>query len=186
LLQQWPVLRHFLRRCWHAGACRMRLAARGAACRDASGSLGARGLCCRGTRARTARRWRDEAKAQGDDWNKLRAAHTLAGGSIDEIARAMMTSFLVQYQATMTMLQDAEVEDLPPSKRVQLLASLADAFTKTVAANKRVLPETSQLATALELLQFLMVFVQEKHPKHLAAFVEVLEPFGAEVERKFG
>ncbi|RKV71734.1 MAG: DUF1804 family protein, partial [Neisseria sp.] len=32
----------------------------------------------------------------------------------------------------------------------------------------------------------LMVFVQEKHPKHLAAFVEVLEPFGAEVERKFG
>ena len=38
----------------------------------------------------------------------------------------------------------------------------------------------------LELLQFLMVFVQEKHPKHLAAFVEVLEPFGAEVERKFG
>lgn len=134
----------------------------------------------------TARRWRDEAKAQGDDWNKLRAAHTMAGGSIDEIARAMMTSFLVQYQATMTMLQDAEVEDLPPSKRVQLLASLADAFTKTVAANKRVLPETSQLATALELLQFLMVFVQEKHPKHLAAFVEVLEPFGAEVERKFG
>ena len=127
----------------------------------------------------TARRWRDEAKAQGDDWNKLRAAHTLAGGSIDEIARAMMTSFLV-------MLQDAEVEDLPPSKRVQLLASLADAFTKTVAANKRVLPETSQLATALELLQFLMVFVQEKHPKHLAAFVEVLEPFGVEVERKFG
>jgi len=125
-------------------------------------------------------------KAQGDDWNKLRAAHTLAGGSIDEIARAMMTSFLVQYQATMTMLQDAEVEDLPPSKRVQLLASLADAFTKTVAANKRVLPETSQLATALELLQFLMVFVQEKHPKHLAAFVEVLEPFGVEVERKFG
>ncbi|MCZ2318886.1 DUF1804 family protein, partial [Neisseria meningitidis] len=25
-----------------------------------------------------------------------------------------------------------------------------------------------------------------KHPKHLPAFVEVLEPFGAEVEKKFG
>lgn len=32
----------------------------------------------------------------------------------------------------------------------------------------------------------LMAFVQEKHPKHLPAFVEVLEPFGAEVEKKFG
>lgn len=63
---------------------------------------------------------------------------------------------------------------------------LTERVTKTVAANKRVLPETSQLATALELLQFLMVFVQEKHPKHLAAFVEVLEPFGVEVEKKFG
>ncbi|PKT96879.1 DNA-binding protein, partial [Neisseria meningitidis] len=27
---------------------------------------------------------------------------------------------------------------------------------------------------------------QEKHPKHLPAFVEVLEPFGVEVEKKFG
>ena len=43
LLQQWPVLRHFLRRCWHAGACRMRLAARGAAYRDRGGGCLARG-----------------------------------------------------------------------------------------------------------------------------------------------
>lgn len=31
-----------------------------------------------------------------------------------------------------------------------------------------------------------MAFVQEKHPKHLPAFVEVLESFGVEVEKKFG
>jgi len=86
----------------------------------------------------------------------------------------------------MTMLQDSSTEDLPPSDRAKLLASLADAFTKTVSANARVMPETSKLATALELIEFLMAFVQEKHPKHLPAFVEVLEPFGAEVEKKFG
>ena len=75
------------------------------------------------------------------------------------------------------MLQDSSTEDLPPSDRAKLLASLADAFTKTVSANARVMPETSKLATALELIEFLMAFVQEKHPKHLPAFVEVLEPF---------
>ena len=62
----------------------------------------------------------------------------------------------------------------------------AGVITKTVAANKKVLPETSKLATALETIELMMDFVQEKHPKHLAAFVEVLEPFGVEVEKRFG
>ena len=131
----------------------------------------------------TARRWRDEA--QGDDWNKLRAAHTLAGGSIDEIARAMMTSFLVQYQATMTMLQDAEVEDLPPSKRVQLLASLADAFTKTVAANKRVLPEVQEAAVAIKVINRLVDYIDAEYPNMLANFDVVLQGFQGVIEKEF-
>ena len=134
----------------------------------------------------TARGWKTADKAKGDDWDKLRAAYTLAGGSIEDLSRAMLAGFLVQYNSTMTMLQDKDAEDLAPSERAKLLASLADAFTKTVAANARVMPETSKLATALELIELLMMFVQEKHPKHLPAFVEVLEPFGAEVEKRFG
>lgn len=134
----------------------------------------------------TARAWKRADKEKGDDWDKLRAAYTLAGGGIEDLSRAMLAGFMVQYNHTMTLLQDASVEDLTPSERAKLLASLADAFTKTVAANARVMPETSKLATAFELIEMLMVFVQEKHPKHLAAFVEVLEPFGVDVERKFG
>lgn len=134
----------------------------------------------------TARAWKRADKEKGNDWDKLRAAYTLAGGGIEDLSRAMLAGFMVQYNSTMTMLQDSSVEDLAPSDRAKMLASLADAFTKTVAANSRVMPETSKLAMALELIEFLMTFVQEKHPKHLAAFVEVLEPFGVEVERKFG
>lgn len=134
----------------------------------------------------TARSWKRKAAETGDDWDKMRAAYTLAGGSIEELSRAMLAGFLSQYNHTMTLLQDSNVEDLPPSERAKLLASLADAFAKTVAANKRVMPETSQLATALQVLDALAAFVQEKHPKHLAAFVEVLEPFGVEVEKRFG
>ena len=134
----------------------------------------------------TARAWKRKAAECGDDWDKLRAAYTLAGGSIEDLSRAMLAGFLVQYNSTMTMLQDSHTEDLPPSERAKLLAGLADAFAKTVAANKRVLPETSQLATALQVIESMMYFVKKKHPKHLPAFVEVLEPFGALVEKMFG
>ncbi|MFV9472784.1 DUF1804 family protein [Pseudomonas aeruginosa] len=45
--------------------------------------------------------------------------------------------------------------------KVQLLASLADAYNKTVSASKRVLPEkTSALATAMEVLQRLASFIR--------------------------
>lgn len=131
-----------------------------------------------------ARRWRVSAKDQGDNWDKLRAAYTLAGGSIEELGRAMMAGFLQQYNNTMELLTDDTA--LAAAEKVKLLASLADAFNKTVAANARILPETSRLATALEVLGLLGGFVAEKHPKHLQAFVSVLEPFGAEVERRFG
>ncbi|MCP2041461.1 transposase-like protein [Neisseria sp. HSC-16F19] len=132
----------------------------------------------------TARRWREQAKARGDDWDKLRAAYTLAGGSIEELGRAMMAGFLQQYNHTMELLQaDA---DLAPLEKVKLLSSLADAFNKTVAANAKILPETSSLATALQVLEMLAAFVAERHPKHLVVLADVLEPFGAEVEKRFG
>lgn len=132
----------------------------------------------------TARAWKRAAKEKGDDWDKIRAAYTLAGHGIEDLSRAMLAGFLVQYNHTMTLLQDTRVEDLMPSERAKLLASLADAFTKTVAANARVMPETSKLAVALEVLAMLGAFVKEQHPKHFAAFVEVLEPFGTVVEQK--
>ncbi|QMT39984.1 DUF1804 family protein [Neisseria shayeganii] len=146
-------------------------------------SLETAALMCGITQA-TARRWREQAKARGDDWDKLRAAYTLAGGKIEDLGRAMMAGFLQQYNHTMELLQvDAE---LSPVEKVKLLSSLADAFNKTVAANTKILPETSQLATALQVLEMLAEYMAQKHPKHLAALVDVLEPFGAEVEKRFG
>lgn len=152
---------------------------------NAGQSLEAAALMCDVPIA-TARAWKRSAKEKADDWDKLRAAYTLSGGNIEDLSRAMLAGFLNQYNSTMTMLQDSDVEDLKPSERAKLLASLADAFTKTVAANTRVMPETSQLATALQVIEAMMTFVLEKHPKHLPAFVEVLEPFGAEIEKLFG
>ena len=134
----------------------------------------------------TARAWKRNAKEKGDDWDKLRAAYTMAGSSIEDLSRAMLAGFLTQYDKTMTMLQDESAEQLAPSERAKMLASLADAFTKTVAANARVMPETSKLAVALEVMDMLAAFVQREYPQHLAGVVEYLEPFGREIEKKLG
>nr|DAN84217.1 MAG TPA: Protein of unknown function (DUF1804) [Caudoviricetes sp.] len=133
----------------------------------------------------TARSWKRAAKETGDDWDKVRAAYTLAGGGIEDLSRSLLAGFLVQYQSTMTMLQDTSVEDLMPSERAKLLASLSDAFTKTVAANKRVLPEVQESAVAIKVIEKLFAYIADQHPDMLAAFDTVLQGFQTVIEKEF-
>ncbi|MBX9268764.1 DUF1804 family protein [Chromobacterium violaceum] len=132
----------------------------------------------------TASRWKRESAEAGDDWDKVRAAALLAGDGIESIARAALVGFMTQYQATMDTLTVSD--QIPAEKKVAMLASLADSFNKTVAASRKVLPETSQLATAMEVVQKLAGFIRERYPKHAQAFVEVLEPFGEELAKLYG
>lgn len=132
----------------------------------------------------TAARWKRRAKELGDDWDKLRAACLLSGDGVESVARQMLADYVVAHKAIMDVI--ASGEDIPADKKVAMLASLADSFNKTVAASKRVLPETSELATALNVLDRLSNFIREQFPQHGPAFVEVLEPFGAEIARVFG
>ncbi len=132
----------------------------------------------------TARRWKKEAQDNGDDWDKLRAAHVIAGGSLEELGRAVLTSLVTQYQSTLEALTiDTQ---LSAQKRVELLASLADAFNKATAASKKILPETDELATAVDVIKRLSEFITEKYPQHRGAFLEVLEPFGEELNKQYG
>ena len=131
----------------------------------------------------TARSWKYAAKEQGDDWDKLRAAHLLAGGSLESIGRATLTGFLVQYQST---IEEVSAADRDPFAKAQALASLADSYNKVVAANRKILPETNRLAISLEVLEKQLVFVQTHYPQHMVALVEISEPFAAWVEKEMG
>ncbi|MGU9776178.1 DUF1804 family protein [Salmonella enterica] len=133
----------------------------------------------------TAQRWKQDAEKGGDNWEKHRNARLLAGGSIEELARGMLTGLILQYQKTMEDLTLGAASDISAADRVKLLSSLSDAFNKAVASSKRVLPETSRLAVALEVIQLLTVFIKERYPQHLQAFADILEPFGGELEQKF-
>ena len=71
----------------------------------------------------------------------------------------------------------------PATKRAEVLATLADALTKTVAANKRMMPQASALAQSVHTLQLLTVFTTEHFPQHAAALAEIIEPFGEVLEK---
>ena len=130
----------------------------------------------------TAARWKRQARAAGEDWDKLRAATLLAGEGMENVARQMLADYVVQHKALMDEINGKA--DLGAAAKVDMLASLADSFNKTVAASRKVLPETNKLATALSVINKLSDFVRERFPQYAGAFVEILEPFGDELAKE--
>jgi len=105
----------------------------------------------------------------------------LAGEGMESVARQMLADYVVQHKALMDLINGDAT--LGAAAKVDMLASLADSFNKTVAASRRVLPETNKLATALGVINKLSDFIRANFPQHAAAFVEILEPFGEELSR---
>ena len=132
----------------------------------------------------TAQRWKNKAKEEGDDWDKLRGANDLASGDAEEVTRTALTELLLQFKSTLDIIKADET--ISPVHRVQLLSSLMDNIQKGTSAMRRLLPETNELAVAMKVLRGMAEFVQQRFPQHGSAFVEILEPFGDELERILG
>ncbi|MDO8180168.1 MAG: DUF1804 family protein [Undibacterium sp.] len=129
----------------------------------------------------TAKRWKDKAIAEGDDWDKLKNASALAGGSIEQLSQQILTEMLVQFNSVLELIKADE--KMAAVTRVELLSSLMDNIHKSMSAMRRFLPETNALAIGMQVLRGMAEFVQSRFPQHGAAFVEILEPFGDELAR---
>lgn len=88
-----------------------------------------------------------------------KSANTLAGNDLEDIGRQILTDFIVQFKSTMDMVR--EDETLTATARVELLTSLSDSYNKAIAANKKILPETSKLAVALQVVDMLAKYIGE-------------------------
>lgn len=131
----------------------------------------------------TARQWKARDKAAGEDWDKLKTAYIMAGGKMEDVNRAIMASFLVRYQEAM---EDADKWDaLDPLEKVDALTRLSDSYTKTVAANRKMLPEISELAVAMETIKTFGDFIRETRPAVAMDFIELIEMFAPELQRRF-
>ena len=132
----------------------------------------------------TGVRWKAEARDQGDDWDSARAAVALGDENFTQLSRKLLEDYLTQHQASMEALRaDA---DLTAMQRASILASMADSFNKTMASFKRLAPELNRHAIALDTLQRLASFSQQRYPQHVGALLEMLEPFGEELAKAYG
>lgn len=132
----------------------------------------------------TVRNWKREAKKLGDDWDKARAAQMIAGGGIEDVVRQTLGIVVQQVQATVQAIQEAD--DMSPATKVDMLASLADAYNKLMAASRKMMPETDKLAVATDVAKRLSDFVRANYPQHAPAFAEILGPFGDELAKAYG
>ena len=106
----------------------------------------------------------------------------MAGGDLEDMSRQILADFILQFKGTMECIRNDD--KMHASQRVELLTSLADSFNKAVAANRKMLPETSELAVAFKVLGLLSKYIQEHKPDLLPEFVAVLEPFGEAIARE--
>jgi hypothetical protein len=124
----------------------------------------------------TAKKWARGAKAEGDDWNRLRSAQLIAGGGIEEVLQRVLAVAISQSEATLEHLRlDADISAM---ERVQASASLADSITKLTSATRRMMPETDAMAVRLDCLKQLMEFAARNHRDKAGALLEVVEAFG--------
>lgn len=132
----------------------------------------------------TARRWKADAlHAEDDDWDKIRAASNLAGEGMEAVTRQMLNDYVIQHRS---LMEQIAASDLSTEARVEALSSLADSFAKTISASKRVLPETDQLATALDVIRKLAEFTRQHFPQYATVILELMEPFGEAIAKEYG
>jgi hypothetical protein len=137
-----------------------------------------------GVAERTAQRWKADALAEGEDWDKTRAVKHLAGQGFDNVLQSILADYLTVHQAVMKLIMEKQGE-MNPLALADALASMADAFTKTMAGIGKASPKHMRLAVANEVLRLFGDFVRERHPKAAPVFIEVLPPFAEALARHF-
>lgn len=131
----------------------------------------------------TARSWKKAAKVDGDDWDRARAASRMAAGSLGDMSTQVMEEFALLFQVTMEDIRDGNYDGI---EKAEAMSRLADAYNKTMKAAGGGDSKIAKLSVALEMLSGLVDFVQSQFPQHAESLLEVLEPFGEELNQRYG
>ena len=107
----------------------------------------------------------------------------MASGKVEDVARGMLTTFVLYFESTMDELR--KTEDLPVSEKAKLIQGLGDSYSKMVASSKRLLPEVSELATAIKTVKLFGEYIQTNKPELTGDFLDLLNGFGETLSKEF-
>lgn len=125
----------------------------------------------------TARRWKSGAEAEGDDWERARAAISISSAGAANIAQMLISDYLPLHQAVIEGLRNDD--QTPALVKAEALSRLADAATKTMGALAKATPALNKQAVAGEVLELFARYIGDRYPDLLPAFVDALSPFAA-------
>ena len=123
----------------------------------------------------TVGRWKKAAKDAGDDWDKARTAHVIAGEGMEAVVSTVVEDFMIQAQAILDEVKDG---DHTTKEKVGMLVALSDAMTKMTSSARKLAPKISELGVAQDVMGKLLDFVKEHFPQHAHVILEIIEPFG--------
>lgn len=132
---------------------------------------------------RTIHRYRAKARTEGDDWENARLSALIAGQGYQATVSQVLEGLLQQSRSVMEAINANE--SLDSEKKMSMLAQLAYSMNMARKAAEGLNPKISKLTVALEVLNLLTRYIRDEHPEHTAAFLEILQPFGTELRRRY-
>lgn len=125
----------------------------------------------------TARRWKADALAQGDDWDKFQKASLIvAGGGFDQAMGRVAAAVILRAEAILETLGDGD-KPVDPIDAAKAIASLADSLGKAKAAMRSLMPETDQLAVETGAVKGFVELLLRLHPQTGEAALAALEAY---------
>jgi len=132
----------------------------------------------------TVQRWKAKAFDAGDDWDAARAAARLKPETIQGQAQESLEAFLNYHRAALDEVYANK--DMSTAEKVAAVTSLADAYTKHLRACAVTMPQINKLAVAMDVLQRLTQYIQDKRPADVDQWLGIVDAFGSELARLYG
>ncbi|MGL4408433.1 MAG: DUF1804 family protein [Zoogloea sp.] len=122
----------------------------------------------------TARRWFTDARKDGDDWDKFRAASlVVAGGGIEQAMGRIIAAGLLRCEALLEAL--GAIQD--PEAQVKAVATIGDTMSKLKSAAKTMMPEADGLAAENAAIKGLADLFCRQHPALAAQMLATVEAY---------
>lgn len=131
----------------------------------------------------SAREWAAKAKELGDDWDVARAAYRVSDQGIDDLNKQLVEDFARQVIVTTRELETAQ--GIKASEKAQLLAQLADAYSKFSKSFSRLNPQYSGLSVALDTLKTIAEFLKANDPDTLRALQPHIDAIGGILGKRY-
>ena len=131
----------------------------------------------------TARNWKESARKKGDDWDTHRTAWRIGEQGIEDLSRQLVEDFSRQVIVTTREIENGSIA---AADKAQLLAQLADAYSKFSKSFGRINPGYSGLSVALDTIRIIVNHLRLKDVEALKSLQPHLEEIGSELGRKYG